>query len=75
MGKPEQAKSDVPMNPIAGIGAPVKSVAIVKATGGKWDVLEFTTIGTTHTCRTVASEYYRDLAEDAAMRWLRRSGR
>lgn len=56
-------------------GEPVKAIAVVRREG-KHVVLELTIAGgSVVQTRQVAAEYYRDIAEDAALRWLRRGGK
>lgn len=56
-------------------GESLTALSIVRREG-KWVLLEMSIAGgQVINTRQVDSAYYRDLAEEAAMKWLRRAGR
>lgn len=53
-----------------------KAVALEKRGNGRWEIVEFTIAGEKVIAqRVVDKAYFRDLAEDAAVKWIRRTGR
>lgn len=53
-----------------------KAVSLEKRGNGRWEIVEFTIAGEKVIAqRVVDKAYFRDLAEDAAVKWIRRAGR